>query len=268
MDLGVVLPDESPSMPVEALVVLARQAEELGYTHAWLPDHILPPGQFGSEFGGVHEPMVTIAHLAALTRTIAFGTSVMVLPLRDPFLLAKQVATLHELSRGRVVLGVGIGWNEEEYAAVGGEFRSRGAIADDSLAVIRHLLGGGAAPYDGRRFSYESGVFAPVPETSVPVMVGGNSDAALRRAARFADLWQSLPTPPQTFTERAAMLADLAGERTVSPGIRIQWDDERAVERVAEEASAYREAGAEHLAVHFGSYEEYGERMAALVRAA
>src|SRR5262245_20202228 len=112
MDLGVVLPDESPSMPVQTLVGLAGLAEELGYATAWLPDHILPPGQFGADFGGVHEPIVTMAHLAALTRTITFGTSVMVLPLRNPFLLAKQVATVHELSGGRVVLGVGIGWNE------------------------------------------------------------------------------------------------------------------------------------------------------------
>jgi probable F420-dependent oxidoreductase len=220
MDLGVVLPDESPSMPVQTLVDLAGLAEELGYAAAWLPDHILPPGEFGADFGGVHEPIVTMAHLAALTRTITFGTSVMVLPLRNPFLLAKQIATVHELSGGRVVLGVGIGWNEEEYAAVGGEFRSRGAVADDSLAVIRHLLSGGEAPYHGRRFSYESGVFAPVPKTPVPVMVGGNSDAALRRAVRLGDAWHPLRfTMPwlRGAVDRLAKFAD--DQRRPVPGL-------------------------------------------------
>lgn len=209
MELQVVLPDESPSMEVRTLVELAQAAEDLGFGTAWLPDHILPPGEYGSAFGGVYEPLVTIAHLSALTRRIRFGTSVVVVPLRNPFVLAKQVATVQELSAGRLSLGVGTGWSEPEFAAVGAEFSARGAVTDDALALLRHMWSGGAAPYTGRRFSYEQGTFAPVPTTPVPIVVGGNSTAALRRAARFGDVWQGLPSDVAAFRERRAMLIEL-----------------------------------------------------------
>lgn len=267
-----VLPDESPAMPARTLVDLARTAEDLGYTTAWLPDHVLPPGQYGSTFGGVYEPLVTIGHLTAVTERLRFGTSVLVVPLRDPFVLAKQVATLHQLSGGRVVLGVGVGWNVPEFDAVGADHSRRGAVTDDSLALLRHLFAGGPAPYRGRRFSYEQGVFEPVPDGSVPIMVGGNSDAALRRAARYGDVWQGLPASPAAFAERAAALAGMtdavmAGGRAVAPALRIGWDGRTPVAQAADAVVAYREAGAAQLAVHFGEHEGTAGRMTALVEA-
>jgi probable F420-dependent oxidoreductase len=268
MRLEVVLPDEVPAMPVSALVDLAQQAEDLGYATAYLPDHILPPGEYGATFGGVYEPLVTIAHLGAVTRDLRFGTSVLVLPLRNPFVLAKQVASLQHLTAGRTVLGVGVGWVREEFAAVGAEFGRRGADTDDALKLIRHLWSGASAPYAARRFGYQAGVFGPLPTTPIPILVGGNSDAALRRAATHADLWQGLPVPAEQFAERVAVLQELAAGRTVSPGLRIQWDDQRPLDRVLEEVASYREAGAEHLAVHFGDWTDYGSRMSALAEAA
>lgn len=267
MNLEVVLPDESPAMPAATLVELARSAERLGYRTAYLPDHILPPDEYGPTYGGVYEPLVTIGHLTAVTERIRFGTSVLVLPLRNPFVLAKQVATLQQLSAGRVVLGVGIGWSEEEFAAVGAEHRRRGAVTDDALDLFRQLTTEGRGPYQNRRFGYDTGVFAPHPDVAVPVLVGGNSDAALRRSARYADLWQGLPAAPEVFAERVQTLAGLATDRTVSPGVRIQWDGGRPVTEAVAEISAYREAGAQHLAVHFGGYPGYADRMAALAAA-
>ncbi|MEJ7650772.1 MAG: TIGR03619 family F420-dependent LLM class oxidoreductase [Nakamurella sp.] len=261
MELQVVLPDESPSMEVRTLVELAQAAEDLGFGTAWLPDHILPPGEYGSAFGGVYEPLVTIAHLSALTRRIRFGTSVVVVPLRNPFVLAKQVATVQELSAGRLSLGVGTGWSEPEFAAVGAEFSARGAVTDDALALLRHMWSGGAAPYTGRRFSYEQGTFAPVPTTPVPIVVGGNSTAALRRAARFGDVWQGLPSDVAAFRERRAMLIELAGDRTVAAALRISWDGTSPVQEVIDQVAAYREAGADGLAVHFGGVAGTRERM-------
>ena len=267
MELQVVLPDESPTMPVRSLVDLARAAEELGYTTAWLPDHILPPLEYGPTFGGVYEPLVTIGHLTGVTERLRIGTSVLVAPLRDPFVLAKQVATLHQLSGGRVVLGVGVGWNEPEFDAVGADYLRRGAVTDDVLALLRHLFSGGTAPYEARRFAYEQGVFAPVPEGNVPVMIGGNSDAALRRAARFGDVWQGIPADPGAFAERVLALRGLAAGRDVVPALRIGWDGSAPVEQVADVAVAYREAGAAQLAVHFGEHGGALERMVALAGA-
>ncbi|MGL5850991.1 MAG: LLM class flavin-dependent oxidoreductase, partial [Phycicoccus sp.] len=136
MELQVVLPDESPSMPARTMVDLARLAEELGYTTAWLPDHIIPPSEYGATFGGVYEPLVTIGHLTAVTERLRFGTSLLIAPLRNPFVLAKQVATLQQLSGGRMVLGVGVGWSEPEFDAVGAEFARRGAATDETLALL------------------------------------------------------------------------------------------------------------------------------------
>lgn len=267
MELEVVLPDESPSMPVDTLVDLARGAEELGYATAWLPDHVLPPGEYGETFGGVYEPLVTIGHLAAVTRRLRLGTSVLVAPLRDPFVLAKQVATLHRLSAGRVILGVGVGWNEQEFDALGADYARRGAITDDVLALLRHLFAGGTAPYRGRRFSYGQGVFAPIPDGRVPIMVGGNSDAALRRAARYGDVWQGIPTSPGAFAERAQRLAELAAGRDVVAALRIGWDGTAPVERIADDVVAYQDAGAAQVAVHFGEYGGTRGRLEALADA-
>ena len=264
MELQVILPDESPQMPARALVDLARAAEQLGYTTAWLPEHILPPADYGPTFGGVYEPLVTIGHLSAVTERLRFGTSVLVAPLRNPFVLAKQVATLHELSGGRVILGLGVGWSAEEFEAVGADLSRRGAVTDDVLALLRHLFGGGQAPYRGRRFSYEQGVFAPVPAEQPPIMIGGNSDAALRRAARYGDIWQGLPASPEQFAERATALAGLAGDRAVVPAVRIGWDGAEPVAQIADSVRAYAEVGAAQVAVHFGEYEGTLGRMEAL----
>ncbi|GIG23081.1 F420-dependent oxidoreductase [Cellulomonas chitinilytica] len=262
-----VLPDESPSMPAATLVDLARAAEDLGYAAVWLPDHVLPPGAYGPTFGGVYEPLVTLAYVAAVTQQVRLGTSVLVAPLRDPFVLAKQVATLHQLSTGRVVLGLGVGWNEQEFDAVGADYAHRGAVTDDVLAVLQHLFAGGGAPYRGRRFSYDQGVFAPVPDGSPHLMVGGNSDAALRRAARYADIWQGIPASVDAFAERARRLTELADGRDVAATLRIGWDPAVPVGRIADDVVAYREVGAAALAVHFGEHEGTRERMEALVAA-
>lgn len=261
------LPDESPAMPVRRLVELARAAEDLGYSTAWLPDHVLPPGEYGDTFGGLYEPLVTIGHLSAVTERLRFGTSVLVAPLRSPFVLAKQMATLQELSAGRVILGLGAGWNRPEFEAVGADYGNRGAVTDDAIAVMRHLLSGGAAPYRGRRFSYEEGVFGPVPQVPVPLMIGGNSDAALRRAARYADVWQGIPSGPDDFAERARTLADLAQGRAVAATLRIGWNDEASVEQVADEVRRYRQAGAASVAVHVGDHDRARDRMAGLAEA-
>lgn len=255
-------------MPASALSTLVRTAEGLGYHTAYLPDHVLPPGEYGATFGGVYEPLVTLAHLSAVTTRIRLGTSVLVLPLRNPFVLAKQVATLQHLSDGRAVLGVGTGWSEEEFAALGAPYRRRGRSTDEALALIRHLFTVGRGPYPAHGFGFDQGVFAPMPEQPVAVLTGGNSDAALRRAASYADLWQGLPVPPEQFGERVQRLRELTGERAaVSPGLRLQWDDDRPADEVAGELEAYRAAGAEHAAVHFGDHRDYPDRLAALARA-
>lgn len=264
--LQVILPDESPDMSPETLIRLGVRAEELGAHTVWLPDHLLPPQPYGSTFGGVYEPLVTLAYLAARTERIRLGTSVLVLPMRDPFVLAKQVATLDRLSGGRFTLGVGVGWAREEFAAVGSDFTTRGARADEALALLQHLFEG-EGPFRGRFHSYERGVFEPRPVKRVRVMVGGGSEAALRRAAEWADEWQGVDPDPETFQAARNRLRELT-RRPVRAGVRMAWTGGEegftaAVARFRELAAS----GADSVGVWFGDVEGFEERMVRFVAA-
>ncbi|MFF5260676.1 TIGR03619 family F420-dependent LLM class oxidoreductase [Actinomadura viridis] len=262
MRLHAVLPNETPQAGPDRIVDLAVLAEELGFAGVWLPDHLLPPAPYGPVYGGVYEPLVTLAHISARTSRIRMGTSVLVLPLRDPFTVAKQAATLDRLSGGRFVLGVGIGWDRAEFGAVGADYADRAGRTEEAIRLIRHLHDRGGGPFEGERFGFGTGVFEPRPGGGrVPIMVGGMSDAALRRAARHADMWQSVDTTPERFAEPAARFRDAAG-RPVEAGARTGWRDD-----LAAELPAWERAGADHLAVHFGDAAEAPARMEALRRA-
>ncbi|MDT0342465.1 TIGR03619 family F420-dependent LLM class oxidoreductase [Streptomyces litchfieldiae] len=244
MELHVVLPDADP----HSLAVLAREAENLGYGGVWLPDHLLPPAPYGPVYGGVDDALVTLAHLAGATTRLVLGTSVLVLPLRNPFVVAKQSATLARLSGGRFVLGVGAGWERHEFDATGGDFATRGARTTSALRLIRHLHTTGGAPFDDPYYGFGGGVFAPVPGRPVPLLVGGVTDAALRRAAAVADWWQAVGLTPERFAERAARLKSLT-ERPIGLANRTVWADGQPVGDAAAEIAANEEAGADQVAV-------------------
>ena len=250
MKLGVVLPNETADADPRAIVRLAQHAEDLGYASLWLPDHLLPPAPYGDVYGGVFEALTLLAHISAVTERITLGTSVLILPLREPVLLAKQVATLERLAPGRVILGAGVGWDRDEFAALGVSYNVRGKRTDESIALVEHLhrLGTGT----------DRGVFAPQPTARIPLLIGGKSDAALRRAARVGDLWQAYNVSIDEYRAMQDRLRELAGDRTVSPGTVVRSADE--------DIDAWREAGAEHLALHPGSLDTAAERLAAFAR--
>jgi probable F420-dependent oxidoreductase len=249
VELQVVLPDESAAMPPERLTELAVAAEELGYGTAWLPDHLLPPGEFGPTYGGVYEPLVTIGYLAARTTRIRLGTSVLVLPMRSPYVVAKQAATLHRLSGERVILGVGAGWNSTEFASVGASFSERGRRTDESLEIIRGLFAG----------EDRGGVFEPKPRAPLPIMIGGTTGPALRRTARFGDEWQGLNLDGPGFAAAVARIRAQT-DRQVKVGTRLHWPGGE-VEPTVKLAQELIDAGAETLAVSFGDEQGALERM-------
>ncbi len=222
MKLGVVLPNEVADADPREVARLAQLAEELGYASVWLPDHLLPPAPFGDVYGGVHEALIVLANIAARTERITLGTSVLILPLREPVLLAKQLATLERLAPGRVILGAGVGWDRDEFAALEVPYGERGKRTDELIALIEHLHRTGQGGFDGRFHRVGAGVLAPQPSARIPLLVGGKSDAALRRAARVGDLWQAYSVTPDAFRTMHARLHELAGERTVSAGTVIR----------------------------------------------
>ena len=181
---------------------LALAAEELGYDSIMVPDSICYPAQASSTYpynsDGTREfldgkpfidPMVLIAHMSAVTTQLRFVTSVVKLPLRHPVLMAKQVSSLAVMSDDRLVFGVGTSPFREDYEICGVPWEGRGKRLDESIEVIRSLVGGGFAEYRGDVYDVPRIKLSPVPNQPVPILIGGHSDAALRRAARLGDGW-------------------------------------------------------------------------------
>jgi probable F420-dependent oxidoreductase len=255
LPLGVVLPNEAADADPREIAGVAQRAEELGYTSVWLPDHLLPPRPFGEVYGGVHEALILLANIAARTERITLGTSVLILPLREPVLLAKQLATLERLAPGRVILGAGVGWDRHEFAALGASYHRRGRRTDELLAVIEHLHHTGTGGFGG----VGEGVLAPRPTVRIPVLIGGKSDAALRRAARVGDFWQAYDVTPAEFRALNARLREFSAGRPVSAGTVIGGD------ATADDVEVWRAAGVEHLAVHPGPLAGAAKRLASFV---
>ncbi len=190
------------------VIQVAQLAEHLGYAGITCGDHVVKPVSYQAtylysddgrppwdpaELGPgwtppYPDPWILSAVLAQATSRLRFLPYVFVLPMRHPVLVAKQVATAAFFSGDRVVLGIGAGWLAEEFELLGQPWTTRGARCDEMLEIIRALLSGRDTAYHGRHFDFEAVRMAPVPSAPVPVMVGGHSDAALRRAAR-ADGW-------------------------------------------------------------------------------
>jgi probable F420-dependent oxidoreductase len=265
MRLHAVLPNESADEDPDQIVALAGHAERYGFDTVWLPDHILPPADYGATYGGVYEPLIMLAAIASVTQRMRLGTSVLILPLRDPFLLAKQAATLQRLSGDRVILGVGTGWEPSEFTGLGLDFANRGARTDEALRLIGHLHTVGHGPFDGHHYGFTTGVFAPRLSTRMPLMVGGTSNAALRRAAQFADLWQGVGLDPSQFHERVMQLRRLS-VRPIEVGTRIEVDRDDSFSDAVTAAEAFADAGADHIAVWFGSLNGYERRMERFAR--
>jgi len=206
---------------------VARTAEDSGYTSVWTSDHILVPAAF-PRYGTLYESLVTLAWIAAQTSTVRIGTSILVLPMRNAILAAKQLATLDDLSGGRVIAGVGVGWNEGEYLNVAADWKHRGRILDESIQVFRNLWTTERPSFAGDVYRYDDALFFPKPAQAggPPIWVGGNSEAALRRAARLADGWHGDDVMPEDFARTVATMRRLASEhnRTVSASVRLTVD--------------------------------------------
>jgi probable F420-dependent oxidoreductase len=193
------------SMPSpESFRAVAKRAENLGYDSIWIADRIAS----GQEGMFLLEGMVTLAAFAGYTRRITLGTSVLLLPLRHPALVAKQVASLDHLSDGRLIIAVGIGENPKDYEAVQVPYSERGARADEAISILRLLWGERPASFEGRYFRFQEIWIEPSPVQTggPPIWVGGTSEAALRRAGRLGDGWLSYMLTPERYQHSLAVI--------------------------------------------------------------
>jgi len=209
--VGVVFPQtEIGASPVH-IAEYARAVEEIGYDHLVAYDHVLgvvprSEGWIGYTHRDMfHEPFVLFGHLSAITRRIELVCGILVLPQRQTALVAKQAAEVDVLSGGRLRLGIGVGWNDAEFEAMGEEFRTRGARIEEQVAVLRALWTQEVVTYEGRWHRIRQAGVNPLPlQRPIPIWMGGESEAVLRRIARLADGWMAggaLRTPTSRLPE-------------------------------------------------------------------
>jgi alkanesulfonate monooxygenase SsuD/methylene tetrahydromethanopterin reductase-like flavin-dependent oxidoreductase (luciferase family) len=213
--LGVNVPNFGPGTNPDVLRRWALTVEGLGFDLLMVSDHIAVTPDVAEQYPApFYEPFTTLSWLAGLTRGIRLGTTVLVVPYRHPLLIARMAANLNDLSGGRLVLGLGVGWAREEFGALGVPFRDRGRLTDEYLLAIR------AAWQD--ETDYRSG--------HIPLWIGGNSDAALRRAVRLGDAWHPLRFTPGWMAEAAGRLTACAADQgrpapALMPRIALRLND-------------------------------------------
>lgn len=192
MNFGIAIPHFHQIASPEAVRTVAQRAEALGFDSIWVTDHIVMPHPHVQRFGTLfYEALAVLSYMAACTSRIRIGTSVMILPYRNPLFLAKNLATVDVLSGGRLIAGVAVGWMEEEFAALGVPFAGRGRRGDEYIRILKCLWTEAQPRFEGQFHKFE-GILAepkPIQKPHPPIWVGGTSDAAIRRAAELGDGW-------------------------------------------------------------------------------
>jgi probable F420-dependent oxidoreductase len=177
---------------------LAELIEDLGYGGVFLADSL----------GSTGEPLIPLAAFASYSTRIRVGTCVYVLPLRQPFMVAKQVSSLQRLSDNRFILGVGVGWRKWEFDSVGVDYASRGERMDEELDILRLAWKGDPVSYSGKHFKFGDTDLGAELDTPPPIWVGGNSVGAIRRAAKYGDAWIPTDFSPQDYRHKVPLLVD------------------------------------------------------------
>ncbi len=228
MRIGVQPVNSGPLATPEYITELAELADELGFDSLQITDHLVMPLEYRSRYpynasgrmaagpdDAYFEPLGLIAYLAGRTRRIRLGTSVLIAPYRHPVVTAKFLAGLDQLSGGRLLLGVGVGWMAEEFAALGAPpFEERGAVTDEIIAIWRTLWREQPANFSGRFFQFAPLGMMPKPAQAggIPIYIGGSSRPAIRRAARLGDGWQPFKLTPEEMEPGLTLLREQAAK--------------------------------------------------------
>ena len=214
MKFGVTIPNNWGVEDPQQVLALGPLAEDLGYDSLWVMDHLFNAGYIRERLGNrpYYHPLSTLSYLAATTRRILLGTSVLVLPYHNPVELAKYAATLDQVSGGRVTLGVGVGAMPEEFLALGIPMRQRGSLTDESIAIMKELWTNPSPSYSSRRWSFSDMLFSPKPRQTphIPLWIGGSSPSAIKRTAAVGDGWHPTGLSPEDFSLGRKEIEELA----------------------------------------------------------
>lgn len=217
MDFGLILPSYRAGASVEGIEASSETVARLGWHSVFTTDHILvDPIPRSEDYFHIFDALATTVHVAARQPTLKVGISVIVVPMRNAVELAKELATIDVLSGGRLIVGIGGGWNDKEFAYLGlaDRFARRGAYMNEAIAIWRHLWGGGQGPFNGKFHQFDDVRFGPLPVqgAELPVWVGGRHEAALRRAGRLGNGYHSSASGPDSYAARVPIIRAAAEE--------------------------------------------------------
>ncbi|MBI2321437.1 MAG: LLM class F420-dependent oxidoreductase [Chloroflexi bacterium] len=285
--LGFILPNSGPLATAQNIELVAQRAESHGLDAVWIGDHIVMPRQVASRYPYAadgawpanpeypcFEPLMTLAYVAGHSARLRLGLSVLIVPYRNPVVTAKMLATLDTLSRGRLTIGCGVGWLQEEFQALGlSTFPRRGEVTDEFLRAFKVLWTERSPSFSGQFYQFANITCDPKPvqKPHPPLWIGGNTDRALRRAAALGDGWQAIRVDQPTFAAKVRRLQELATRqgrdpRTLTVSLRVVIDpfgsgpanpgDGRAplsgpTEALVEGLRQYVAAGAQDLVLEF-----------------
>ncbi len=239
LHLGLILPNYGDGLDAERLASVAGVAEKAGFDSGWVTDHVIAPPEHAAVYGTIAEPVVSLAFLAARTQRLELGVSALVVPQRNPLVALKQLTTLDFLSGGRIVTAVAAGWMEDEFATLGADFRRRGPLLNEWLALARSVFEQmpGRVRFAGEFFAVDGWMAPALIRPGGPELwVGGVSRATLRRAA-LTGFWHPVALPP-------------AQLRTMTAELRERRPDSRVILRIGVYVRPEPEEGADERGRH------------------
>jgi probable F420-dependent oxidoreductase len=268
-----------------SIAAVARKAEECGFESLWIPEHIILPVTYRSPYPysssgrmgappetRLHDPMLALAYVAGITTRIRLATGVFVLPIRNAFTTAKAVASLDVLSGGRFIFGVGIGWLEEEFAAVGMNFKDRALRTREYIALMKELWTSDSPDYHGKTIAIEGFKFMPKPaqKPHPPIVFGGNTEPSLKRAAKLGDGWYGIAEGIDQIGATIKRLRE--HERAAGRTVPLELTVSRLREQLkSEDIGQFAEMGVSRIIVgpgattrdHIASMEKFGAEVIA-----
>ncbi|MHB8567706.1 MAG: TIGR03619 family F420-dependent LLM class oxidoreductase [Nitrososphaerales archaeon] len=276
MKIGITLPNIGIPASKKAVDEISSLAEKYEFDSVWTSDHLLVGKEYTTQYGKLLESLSTLSYLAGRTEHVKLGAGVLVLPMREVVLLAKQASAIQILSNNRLLLGMGAGWNKLEFANVRAtSFSDRGMYFDEGLQLLRWLMKGNAG-FSGEFYDIQDGVFGPIPTKEIPIYIGGSSGQSIRRAAKLADGWFPNGASIETFRKGRGRLSSLT-EKKMELLLRMTVvfaEKERSLSREAlsprgelharlagtsleilEQIVEYKRAGLDHLVCYFGDRE-------------
>lgn len=225
MKFGVCIPNYGETLSVDGMRTVALEAERMGYESIWTTDHVLMPAQSGTPYEKILESITSLAYLAGLTTKVKLGVSSLIMAMRNPAVAVKQLATIDQVSGGRVMLATSAGWVEKEFAHLGADFHTRGKRLDDSIKLIRKLWSESAnIQFEGKSIPHRvsNGIFEPRPiQKHLTIWIAGISEAAMRRAITLGDAWHPNVSPLDTFKKLVAQFRSLPGGKDKPICVRI-----------------------------------------------